>query len=107
MARPMAKLIVNLCWNGWRKPWRNLNRHSKRKSSSSLLLAPPLPSSDPFVLIFPRYPLPFVFKGFTSHAWQGMNIPPKGGAIEYEKGGQPGFGIYISNDARADLIEQS
>eukprot|EP00959_Pyramimonas_sp_CCMP1952_P398635 8352951-Pyramimonas_sp.AAC.1 len=37
----MAKLIVNLCWSGWRKPWRKLTRHSQRKSSSFLLLAPP------------------------------------------------------------------
>eukprot|EP00959_Pyramimonas_sp_CCMP1952_P345766 7241358-Pyramimonas_sp.AAC.1 len=46
MARPMAKLIVNLCWSGWRK----LNRHSQRKSSSSLFIAPPslppIPSSS-------------------------------------------------------------
>eukprot|EP00959_Pyramimonas_sp_CCMP1952_P446091 9339791-Pyramimonas_sp.AAC.1 len=68
----MEKRIVNLCWSGWRKPWRKLTRHSQRKSSSTLLFAPPLPSSDPFVPTIPRYPLPFVFEGFTNRAWQGM-----------------------------------
>eukprot|EP00959_Pyramimonas_sp_CCMP1952_P337164 7060587-Pyramimonas_sp.AAC.1 len=68
MARPVVQLIVNLCWSGWRKPWRKLNRHSQRKSSSFLLLAPHFPSSDPCALILPRHLLPFVFKGFANHA---------------------------------------
>eukprot|EP00959_Pyramimonas_sp_CCMP1952_P402921 8443204-Pyramimonas_sp.AAC.1 len=42
MARPMAKLIVGLCWTGRRKPWRNMSRHSQRKSSSPSFLPSPL-----------------------------------------------------------------
>eukprot|EP00959_Pyramimonas_sp_CCMP1952_P122360 2557851-Pyramimonas_sp.AAC.1 len=86
MARPMAKLIVNLCWSGRRKPWRKLARHSQRKSSFSFLQAPPLPSYDPFVLIPPRNVLPFVVKGFANHARQGMTIPPKGGYDRRRRG---------------------
>eukprot|EP00959_Pyramimonas_sp_CCMP1952_P054066 1130873-Pyramimonas_sp.AAC.1 len=94
--------MVNLCWSGWRK----LSRHAQRKSSSSLFLAPPLPSSDPFALIHPRNRFPFVFKGFTDRAWQGR-CPPTVGTIEDGEGGHPGFWIGMLNDTRADKSEQS
>eukprot|EP00959_Pyramimonas_sp_CCMP1952_P239951 5014466-Pyramimonas_sp.AAC.1 len=47
---------------------------------------PPFPSSDPFVLILPRYLLSFVFKGIANHAWQGMNIPLERGYDRRRKG---------------------
>eukprot|EP00959_Pyramimonas_sp_CCMP1952_P374328 7839565-Pyramimonas_sp.AAC.1 len=55
-----------------------------------IVVLPPSRPSLPFIRYLrprsPPYLLPFVFKGFANHAWQGMNIPLKRGSIEDEEG---------------------
>eukprot|EP00959_Pyramimonas_sp_CCMP1952_P310103 6489812-Pyramimonas_sp.AAC.1 len=53
----------------------------------------PPPFSDPFFLILPCYLIPFVSPGFASHAWQRMNMPPKGARSKTNMAGIQGLGF--------------
>eukprot|EP00959_Pyramimonas_sp_CCMP1952_P377670 7911078-Pyramimonas_sp.AAC.1 len=64
---------------------------------------PPIPSSSfSPVICYPSF-------SRASPAARGREwiYHPKGGTIEDARGGYPGFGICILNDARADKSEQS